>query len=72
MGHKHDPVLDPTRTAAAGGVVRASRPAAVVVIGEGDLAGWITTRLRCDGCGVPKPDQVHVVFGGQRRGDAPG
>ena len=48
VGHQHDPVLDPTRTAAAGDVVRATRPAAVVLVGEGDLSGWIATRLRRD------------------------
>jgi hypothetical protein len=49
VGHQHDPVQDPTRTAAAGSVVRATRPAAVVLVGEGDLGGWIATRLRRDG-----------------------
>ena len=49
VGYQHDPVLDPTRTAAAGSVVRATRPAAVVLVGEGDLGGWIATRLRRDG-----------------------
>ena len=49
LGHQHDPVLDPTRTAAAESVVRATRPAAVVLVGEGELGGWIATRLRRDG-----------------------
>lgn len=49
VGYQHDPVLDPTRTAAAGSVVRETRPAAVVLVGEGDLTGWIATRLRRDG-----------------------
>jgi D-inositol-3-phosphate glycosyltransferase len=49
VGYQHDPVLDPTHTAAAGGVVRTTRPAAVVLVGEGDLIGWIATRLRRDG-----------------------
>ncbi len=49
VGYQHDPVLDPTRTAAAGRVVRETRPAAVVLVGEGHLTGWIATRLRRDG-----------------------
>ncbi len=48
-GYQHDPVLDPTRTAAAGSVVRATLPAAAVLVGEGQLTGWIATRLRRDG-----------------------
>jgi hypothetical protein len=49
VGHQHDPVLDPAHATAAGCVVRATRPAAVVLVGEGDLGGWIATRLRRDG-----------------------
>jgi D-inositol-3-phosphate glycosyltransferase len=49
VGHEHHARDDPALTSAAQSVVKATLPAVAVLVGQGEVIGWIAGRLRRNG-----------------------